>query len=73
MAIERTQYITIAELNEILGVSTYVSGDMIKVYEASELLEYFMNDEKEVKGLLFNAGLQVEENTWPIKIRGKRA
>lgn len=37
------------------------------------LLEYFMNDEKEVKSILFNAGLQVEENSWPIKISGKRA
>ena len=37
------------------------------------LLEYFMNDEKEVKGILYNAGLQVEENTWPIKITGKLA
>lgn len=37
------------------------------------LLEYFMNDEKEVKSILFNAGLQVEENSWPIKITGKRA
>jgi 5-methylcytosine-specific restriction protein B len=37
------------------------------------LLEYFMNDEKEVKGILVNAGLQVEENSWPIKITGKRA
>jgi 5-methylcytosine-specific restriction protein B len=37
------------------------------------LLEYFMNDEKEVKGILFNAGLQIEENSWPLKIEGKRA
>ena len=37
------------------------------------LLEYFMNDEKEVKGILYNAGLQVEENSWPIKLTGKRA
>ena len=37
------------------------------------LLEYFMNDEKEVKGILYSAGLQVEENSWPIKITGKRA
>jgi hypothetical protein len=37
------------------------------------LLEYFMNDEKEVKGILYNAGLQVEDNSWPIKITGKRA
>ena len=44
MAIERTQYITVAELNEILGVSTYTNNDLIKIYEASEFLEYFMND-----------------------------
>lgn len=44
MAIERTSYITIAELNEILGVSTYTNDDLIKINEASELLEYFMND-----------------------------
>ncbi|MGL2987568.1 AAA family ATPase [Flavobacterium sp. RSSA_27] len=37
------------------------------------LLEYFMNDEKEVKGILYNAGLQIEEDSWPIKITGKRA
>ena len=37
------------------------------------LLEYFMNDEKEVKGILYSVGLQVEENSWPIKITGKRA
>lgn len=40
MAIARTQYITIAELNEILGVSTYTVADTTKVYEASELVEY---------------------------------
>jgi hypothetical protein len=45
MAIVRTQYITIAELNEILGVSTYTDDDLIKVYEASELLEYHLNDQ----------------------------
>lgn len=44
MAIVRTQYITIEELNEILGVSTYTSDDLIKVYEASELMEYHMHD-----------------------------
>jgi 5-methylcytosine-specific restriction protein B len=36
------------------------------------LLEYFMNDFKEVKNILFNAGLQVEENSWPLRITGKR-
>lgn len=40
----RVQYITIAELNEILGVDTYTNDDLIKVYEASELLEYHLND-----------------------------
>lgn len=38
----RTQYITVAELNEILGVSTYTNADLIKIYEASELLRYHM-------------------------------
>lgn len=36
------------------------------------LLEYFMNDFKEVKKILNNAGLQVEENSWPLRITGKR-
>jgi hypothetical protein len=31
MAITRTQYITVAELNEILGVSTYIEADKIKI------------------------------------------
>ncbi len=44
MTIARTQYITIAELNEILGVATYTNGDLIKVYEASEIMKYHMND-----------------------------
>jgi 5-methylcytosine-specific restriction enzyme B len=35
------------------------------------LLEYFMNDEKEVKGILQSAGLKIEENSWPIRIEGK--
>jgi 5-methylcytosine-specific restriction endonuclease McrBC GTP-binding regulatory subunit McrB len=34
------------------------------------LLEYFMNDEKEVKGILLSAGLSIEEDSWPIKING---
>ena len=44
MAIARTQYITFAELNEILGVATYTNADTIKIYEASEILEYHMFD-----------------------------
>ena len=35
------------------------------------LLEYYMNDEKEVKGILKNAGLAIEEHSWPIRIIGK--
>lgn len=35
------------------------------------LLEYYMNDEKEVKGILNSAGLKIEDNTWPLKISGK--
>jgi len=36
------------------------------------LLEYFMNDEKEVKAILEVAGLQIEEGSWPIRITGKK-
>ncbi|MFN5007275.1 MAG: AAA family ATPase [Ignavibacteria bacterium] len=32
------------------------------------LLEYFMNDEKEVKEILQSVGLKIEPNSWPIKI-----
>ncbi|WP_017733000.1 AAA family ATPase [Nafulsella turpanensis] len=35
------------------------------------LLEYFMNDEKEVKGILKSAGLALAENVWPLKISGR--
>ena len=35
------------------------------------LLEYYMNDEKEVKSILNSAGLKIEENSWPLKISGK--
>ena len=33
------------------------------------LLEYYMNDEKEVKEILKAAGLEVEENSWPLRIK----
>lgn len=36
------------------------------------LLEYFMNDEKEVKSILEYADLQIEENRWPLRITGKK-
>jgi 5-methylcytosine-specific restriction protein B len=32
------------------------------------LLEYFMNDEKEVKDILQSVGLKIEPNSWPIRI-----
>jgi 5-methylcytosine-specific restriction protein B len=37
------------------------------------LLEYFMNDVDEVKSILTKyAGLEIEENSWPLKIIGRR-
>lgn len=35
------------------------------------LLEYYMNDEKEVTGILKLAGLQIEDGSWPLKIFGR--
>ena len=35
------------------------------------LLEYFMNDENEVRDILKSAGLSVDENSWPLRISGK--
>ena len=35
------------------------------------LLEYYMNDEKEVKDILNAVGLKIEDNSWPLKISGK--
>jgi 5-methylcytosine-specific restriction protein B len=35
------------------------------------LLEYFMNDEKEVKGILTSAGLKVVPDSWPLEIDGE--
>lgn len=34
------------------------------------LMEYFMNDETVVKGILIGAGLSVEPDSWPLKING---
>ena len=36
------------------------------------LLEYYMNDEKEVKGILQSSGLIIEENSWPLRITGDK-
>jgi hypothetical protein len=35
------------------------------------LLEYYMNDEKEVRNILQTSGLAIEENSWPLRITGK--
>ncbi|MGM0746242.1 MAG: McrB family protein, partial [Bacteroidota bacterium] len=35
------------------------------------LLEYFMNDEKEVRDILTHAGLSIEEDSWPLEINGR--
>ncbi len=35
------------------------------------LLEYYMNDKKEVEDLLKAAGLKLEEKAWPLKIEGR--
>ncbi|HZV69309.1 MAG TPA: AAA family ATPase [Saprospiraceae bacterium] len=36
------------------------------------LMEYFMNDDKEVKRILFKAGVEVEPDSWPLRILGRR-
>lgn len=35
------------------------------------LLEYYMNDEQEVKKILKTAGLRLKEGVWPLQIEGK--
>ncbi|MBY5959963.1 EVE domain-containing protein [Membranicola marinus] len=35
------------------------------------LLEYYMNDQKEVEDILRSAGLVIKENSWPLKITGR--
>ena len=37
------------------------------------LMEYFMNEKKEVQEVLKSAGLEIEENSWPIRILGEKA
>ena len=37
------------------------------------LLEYFMNDKKEVVEILEKAGLMIEKDEWPLKIKGKKS
>ncbi len=37
------------------------------------MLEYFLNDENEVKNILKYAGLALHENEWPLQIIGKES
>jgi 5-methylcytosine-specific restriction protein B len=32
------------------------------------LMEYFLNDENEVKNILSHAGLYIKEDIWPLKV-----
>ncbi|MDA3940133.1 MAG: AAA family ATPase [Spirochaetia bacterium] len=53
---------------------SYFMGDNMDLNERMNnkviplLLEYFMNDEKEVKGILSSAGLTVKPDSWPLEI-----
>ena len=53
---------------------SYFMGDNIDLVERMNnkviplLLEYFMNDEKDVTDILESAGLEVEKDSWPLKI-----
>ena len=51
------------------------SKDLISVMNKKViplLLEYYMNDQKEVEGILYKAGLEVDKNAWPLRITAKR-
>jgi hypothetical protein len=54
---------------------SYFMGSSFRLDEAMNkkviplLLEYFLNDEKEVRGILQNAGLTVIEGRWPLMIQ----
>lgn len=56
---------------------SYFMGNNIDLIERMNkkviplLLEYFMNDEKEVRGILSGAGLSIEKDSWPLKIDGE--
>ncbi len=55
---------------------SYFMGDDIDIidrmnnYVIPLLLEYFMNDESEVKNILVNAGLQIKPSEWPLSVAG---
>ncbi|WP_234567498.1 McrB family protein [Rhodohalobacter sp. 614A] len=59
-----------------IGHSYFMNSDLTLVERMNRkviplLLEYFMNDEKEVTEILKNAGLQIQENSWPLQINGR--
>ncbi len=37
------------------------------------LMEYYMNDEKEVNSILINAKLEIKDNSWSVEITGKKS
>ncbi len=58
-----------------IGHAYFMGGNRDLIHRMNKkviplLLEYYMNDENEVKGILKTAGLLIEENSWPLKIIG---
>jgi 5-methylcytosine-specific restriction endonuclease McrBC GTP-binding regulatory subunit McrB len=56
-----------------IGHSYFMGEDYDRAFNMNNkviplLLEYFMNDEKEVKEILKAAALQIKETSWPIEI-----
>lgn len=49
---------------------TYNRLDALNNRVVPLLLEYFMNDEKKVRQILTEAGLQVHETQWPLRVLG---
>jgi len=49
---------------------TYNRLDALNNRVVPLLLEYFMNDEKKVRQILAEAGLQVHETQWPLRVLG---
>ncbi len=60
-----------------IGHSYFMNSHMSLVERMNKkviplLLEYFMNDENEVRDILSAAGLELEDETWPLKIKGRK-
>jgi 5-methylcytosine-specific restriction protein B len=61
-----------------IGHSYFMNGDedlldRMNLKVIPLLLEYYMNDETEVKKILSSAGLEVDSESWPLRITGRRA